>query len=89
MKDAVRFLRLRRRRTDVPGVFLLYHAPVRDTAEVAPGAAQGAAPGIAGQGGELACESGFALPPEERRDIERRGRLELGAGPHVVRRRTR
>ena len=36
------------------------------------------------EGGDFACESAFALPPEERRDVQRRGRFELGAGSPVV-----
>jgi hypothetical protein len=95
----VRVLRLRRRRSGVPGVFLIYHAAGANAAGVGFGATAEAAPDPLGAanaapnplddwGGEIAYESAFALPPQERRHVQRRGRLELGArrrDPHVVR----
>jgi hypothetical protein len=90
--DAVRILRLRRRRSGAPGVFLIYHAVPDDTAGVAAGTAV-SVPDVEGWdaewGEEIARESALALAAEEGRDVERRGRLELGSGPHVVRRRHR
>jgi hypothetical protein len=90
--DAVRILRLRRRRSGVPGVFLIYHAVPDGLAEVAAGTVV-SVPGVEGWDAEwddgIARESALALAPEEGRDVERRGRLELGSRAHVVRRRHR
>ena len=90
--DAVRVLRLRRRRSGVPGVFLIYHAVPGSTAGVAAGTVV-SVPDVEGWDAEwddgIARESALALAAEEGRNVERRGGLELGSGPHVVRRRHR
>ena len=68
----MRVLRLRRRRSGVPGVFLIYHAGREDTAGVGAGAAGDAAPDpFRDWEGDVARESGFALAPEERGDVQR------------------
>jgi hypothetical protein len=90
--DAVRILQLRRRRSGVPGVFLIYHAVPEGLAEVAAGTVV-SVPDVEGWDAEwdeqIAPESALALAAEEGRDVERRSGLELGSGPHVVRRRHR
>ncbi len=101
--DAVRILQLRRRRSGVPGVFLIYHAVPGGLPGVARSARAGTAGVATGTGVSvpdveewdaewdegIARESALALAPEEGRHVERRDRLELGSGPHVVRGRHR
>ena len=82
----MRILRLRRRRSRVPGMYLIYHADP-GKAGAGPGAALAAPKAMVVQqcAAGIGCESALALPAEECGHVERRGRLELRAGPHVVR----
>jgi hypothetical protein len=69
----VRAVPLRRRRSTIPWIYLVYRSRPADASRPA---------------GEETAENlplAFGLPPEERRDVEWRHRLELGADAQVVR----
>lgn len=82
----VRETELKRRRSRVPWIYLVYHRRLRGSAEAAPPPHTGLprqSRGAATAGSGEAAKAGegglpFLLPSQERRHVERRHRLEFG-----------
>ena len=75
----------------MPGIYLIYHVGLRTKDGVGPAGTVTATGPVQIEAGMELCREGsaLALPPQESRDVQGRGRLELSAGPDVIRHRDR